>query len=116
VDSLATLLDADVVRSAVRVCPVGLDRRGLVFRVEYEAGHRDVAIAFPIQARTPHEAQLALRALAARSAQTGRRTPVARRFGLVVELFRAGPAAARLCSPEEARHRLDREDFPRADP
>jgi hypothetical protein len=69
------------------VVPLAVDSHGLTLRAELRAGHRDVVLAFGRPARTGEDLRRELDLLARRSAD-------------ISAVFRAGPAAARICDPE----------------
>jgi hypothetical protein len=73
--------------AGARVVPLALDAHGLTLRAELAAGHRDVVLAFARAVTTGDELRRELDLLAHRRADVG-------------AVFRAGPAAARICDPE----------------
>lgn len=87
--TLVRLLEPEVVEGARRAVPLALDGYGLVFRVEYHRGHRDVRLPFPTPATSADEVRAGMRDLAMRAHRCG-----------LSDVLRAGRAAARICSPE----------------
>jgi hypothetical protein len=92
---------------------IALDRFGLVLRIQHEHGHRDARLPFPTPVTNPEELRLAIRTLTMKSASIRgcrrqhdpasqapevRQPPVARGARFLTDLFRAGPAAARISS------------------
>jgi hypothetical protein len=94
--SLTRLVDEEILDGALTATPVALDRHGLVLRVEYRRGHRDVRLPFAEEAASFDEVRAGLRELALRAQSCPRQ---------VADVFRAGPAAARICAPEDASER-----------
>lgn len=82
-----------------RVVPLALEREGITFRLEHEAGHDDVLLAFPFPAETPEDVRRAMVLLAER-ADACTRERDEREQPLLPALFRSGPAAARICRPD----------------
>lgn len=100
---LTRLIDREVLDGARRAVPLALDRHGLVFRVEYRRGHRDVLLAFPTPAASFDELRAGLRELALRAhcpCPGGSSATVPRPRRSLRDLLDAGPAAARLCATE----------------
>lgn len=104
--TLTRLVDPETLNGARRAVPLALDRRGLTLRVEYRRGHRDVTLPFAQPAESFDEIRRGLRELAIRAhaACVERRRAAepprsARRP--IRDLLAAGPAAARLCAPEQ---------------
>lgn len=104
--TLTRLLDRDSLEGVQRAVPLALDRYGLVFRLEYRRGHHDVRLTFAAPATSAEEVRagmrdLALRAHGARPASAGNQAvPEPRRRRFLRDLLQAGPAAARICSPD----------------
>jgi Protein of unknown function (DUF2470) len=48
---MCRLVDTRLLHGVTRVCPLALDRHGIVLRLEHVGGHRDVRLAFPAPAR-----------------------------------------------------------------
>lgn len=82
-----------------RVVPLALEREGITFRLEHEAGHDDVLLAFPFPAETPEDVRRAM-ALLAEHATGCTDAPDEPEQALLPALFRSGPAAARICRPD----------------
>ncbi|MFE7778182.1 DUF2470 domain-containing protein [Streptomyces sp. NPDC057445] len=55
VTQLSRLADLQVLRGALRIRPLALDRYGLTLRCEYSSGHHDFRISFPTPVRDPAE-------------------------------------------------------------
>lgn len=66
---LAHLLDACLVRDALAMAPVRVDRFGLTLRVDHPAGSRRARIDFPAPLRGPAELPAAMQELQRRAAQ-----------------------------------------------
>lgn len=103
VEALAHLLPEESVAAARDVVPLALDRHGFTFRVVTDAGHEDVELPFPAPAASRDEIRCSMHALATAAAAGRRRTSHRRPAGLrgLTDVFRSGPAAARLCSPAD---------------
>jgi hypothetical protein len=86
-----------------QVVPVALDRHGFTFRVVTGRDHQDVELPFPAPATSIDEIRCGVQALATTEAAGRRGTSNRRPGGLrgLGDLFRSGPAAARLCSPTD---------------
>lgn len=63
-DSITGLIRAEHLQGVVRVWPLELDRCGIVLRLAYARGHKDVRLGFPGAAATAEEALHRLQALA----------------------------------------------------
>lgn len=63
-DAITGLVRAEHLQSVVRVWPLELDRAGIVLRLQYGRGHRDVRLGFPGAASTSDDALERLQALA----------------------------------------------------
>jgi hypothetical protein len=112
---LAAQVDGPHANDIGQIRPIALDRFGLVLRIQHEHGHRDARLPFPTPATNPEELRLAIRTLtmkgasirgcrrrhdAASQAPEVRQPPIARGARFLTDLFRAGPAAARISSPD----------------
>lgn len=83
--ALRRLLPGELAKA--HVVPLAVDSHGLTLRAELRTGHRDVVLAFGRPAATGEDLRRELDLLARRTAD-------------VSAVFRAGPAAARICDPE----------------
>jgi hypothetical protein len=105
VRTLTRLVDPATLDGARRAVPLGIDRHGLTLRVEYRRGHRDVTLAFAEPAESFDQIRIGLRELAIRAhAACVERRGSAPKQGArrsIRDLLAAGPAAARLCAPED---------------
>lgn len=63
-DAITGLVRAEYLQGVVRVWPLELDRCGIVLRLAYARGHKDVRLGFPGAAATADEALRRLQALA----------------------------------------------------
>lgn len=72
IELLARLVAPEQLISVVRICPLALDRYGVVLRLERVGGFRDVRIPFGVRARDVPHAQFELNALLARGARRSR--------------------------------------------
>jgi len=73
VELLTRLVDPVALQAATRVLPLGLDRYGVVLRVERASGYRDVRLPFPHRAADALGAQRGLGALLAEAGRRARR-------------------------------------------
>jgi hypothetical protein len=73
VELLTRLVDPVALQAATRVLPLGLDRYGVVLRVERASGYRDVRLPFPDRAADALGAQRGLGALLAEAGRRARR-------------------------------------------
>lgn len=105
VRTLTRLVDPATLDGARRAVPLGIDRHGLTLRVEYRRGHRDVTLEYAEPADSFDQVRIGLRELAMRAhaACVERRAwdPPRTARRPIRDLLAAGPAAARLCAPED---------------